>query len=138
MAQVTMTGKEYADLLRQVEQGAEIIRFLKEERKIKFTEDNIRTYSAGEFPNRSKFPEELQDFLVQDMVQQLLHKQSEEFSLWALTDCHYYNPKSRDMTSWSQDDSFDLLEYSPALKERWDLARTEYHSGNKEDNEDGE
>jgi hypothetical protein len=138
MAQVTMTGNEYAEMLRKIEQGAEIIRLLKEERKIKFTEDNIRTYSAGEFPNRSKFPEGLQDLLVQDMVNQLLHMSAEEFSLWALTDCYFYNPKSRDMDSWLQDDKVNLLEISPELKERWDLARTEYHSGNKEDNEDGE
>lgn len=134
MAQVSMTGKEYADLLRQVEQGSELIRYLKAERKVKFTEDNIHTYSSGEFPGRRSYPEWLQDLLVRDMVDQLLHKSAEEFGLWATTDHHFYDTKTRELNSWSQDATVDLLEVSPELKERWDLVKAEI----EEDTKDGE
>lgn len=138
MAQVSMTGKEYADLLRQVEQGSELIRYLKAERKVKFTEDNIHTYSSGEFSGRMRYPEWLQDLLVRDMVDQLLHKSAEEFGLWATTDHHFYNPKTRELNSWSQDTTVDLLEVSPELKERWDLVKAEVKAEIEEDTKDGE
>lgn len=125
MAQVSMTGKEYADMLRQIEQGADIIRYLKAERKVKFTEDNICTYSSGEFPLSHTFPEWLQDMLVKDMVDQLLHMDADEFGLWATTDHHFYSPKSREFDGWGHNESVDLLEVSPALKERWDLVKAE-------------
>lgn len=125
MAQVSMTGKEYADMLRQIEQGAEILRYLKAERKVKFTEDNIHTYSSGEFPSTSKFPDWLHEMLVKDMVDQLLHMDADEFGLWATTDHHFYSPKQRDFGSWGLEYGVDLLEVSPALKERWDLVKAE-------------
>lgn len=136
MAQVSMTGNEYAEMLRKIEQGAEVIRFLKEERKIKFTEDNIRTYSCGEFPNYNKFPDWVNDMLLQDMANQLLHMPAEEFSLWATTEHHYYNPKGRDMNSWCADGNFDLLEVSPELKERWDLVKAEVKADIEDDVEE--
>jgi hypothetical protein len=138
MSQVSMTGKEYADLLRQVEQESELIRYLKAERKVKFTEDNIQTYSAGGFPGRMHYPEWLQDLLVRDMVDQLLHKSAEEFGLWATTDHHFYDTKTRELNSWSQDATVDLLEVSPELKERWDLVKAEVKAEIKEDTKDGE
>lgn len=125
MAQVSMTGKEYADLLRQVEQGSGLIRYLKAERKVKFTEDSIHAYSSGEFPLNHTFPEWLQDMLVKDMVDQLLHMDADEFGLWATTDHHFYSPKSREFVRWGHNESVDLLEASPALKERWDLVKAE-------------
>jgi hypothetical protein len=125
MAQVSMTGNEYAEMLRKIEQGAEIIRYLKAERKVKFTEDNIRIYSSGEFPPSHTFPEWLQDTLVRDMVDQLLHMDADEFGLWATTDHHFYDVKGREMNSWVQDRNIDLLEVSPELNERRELIRAE-------------
>lgn len=133
MAQVSMTGEEYAELLAKIEQGAEIIRFLKEERKVKFTEDNIHTYSAGEFSVKSKFPESIHELLVRDMVDQLLHMSAEEFGLWATTDHHFYSPKQQEFNCWSQNYNVDILECSPALKERWDLAKAEIKDDIEED-----
>ena len=142
MAQVSMTGNEYAEMLRKIEQGAEIIRYLKAERKVKFTEDNILTYSSGEFPLNHTFPEWLQDMLVKDMVDQLLHMDADEFGLWATTDHHFYNTKTRELNSWSQDATVDLLEVSPELKERWDLVKAEVKAEIEEeieeDTKDGE
>lgn len=123
MAQVTMSSEEYIAMLRQIEQGADIIRYLKAERKVKFAEDNIRTYSSGEFPLNHTFPEWLQDMLVKDMVDQLLHMDADEFGLWATTDHHFYSPRSREFDGWGHNESVDLLEVSPALKERWDLVK---------------
>lgn len=124
MATVTMTGDEYNKMLRKIDQGAEIIQFLKAERKVKFAKDNINAYSSGKFPSLYKFPDWLQDNLIQDMVSQLLHMNAEEFGLWANTDHHYYSPKQRDFCSWNNEGNVDLLEYSQALKERWNLVKT--------------
>ena len=134
MAQVSMTGNEYAEMLREIAQGAEIIRHLMAERKVKFTKDNIHTYSSGGFPLSSTFPEWLQDMLVKDMVDQLLRKSAEEFGLWATTDHHFYDTKTRELNSWRRDTAVDLLEVSLELKERWDLVKAEV----KADSKDGE
>lgn len=125
MAQVSMTGNEYAEMLRKIEQGAEIIRHLKMERRITLKEDNIRTYSAGEFPNSPTFPDWLQEMLAQDMVQQLLKLPSEQFALWAMSEHIYYNVKGRELASWTGSDRVNLLELSPELNERRELIRAE-------------
>ena len=138
MAQVSMAGNEYAEMLMDIAKGAEIIRHIVAERKVKFTKDNIHTYRSGEFPLSSTFPEWLQDLLVRDMVDQLLRKSAEEFGLWATTDHHFYDTKTRDLNSWSQDATVDLLEVSPELKERWDLVKAEIEEEIEEDTKDGE
>ena len=136
MAQVTMTGNEYAEMLRKIEQGAEIIRFLKTERKVKFTEGNIRTYSSGKFPLSHTFPEWLQDILVKDMVDQLLHMDADEFGLWATTNHHFYHPKSREFDGWDHDENVDLLEYSSELKFRWDTFKAAAEAKKAEEEKD--
>lgn len=138
MAQVSMTGKEYEDLLQAKHQYEELIGFLKKERKIKFTEDNIHTYSSGEFTPSLKFPDTVQDLLAQDMVNQLLHMDADQFGLWTATDHHFYDVKGREMNSWAQDKNVDLLEFSPALKERWDLVKAEVKAEIEEAAKDGE
>lgn len=138
MAQVSMTGKEYEDLLQAKHQYEELIGFLKKERKIKFTEDNIHTYSSGEFPTAQKFPDAITEALTLDMVSQLLHMDADEFGLWATTDHHFYDVKGREMNSWAQNRNIDLLELSPSLKERWDLVKAEVKAEIEEDAKDGE
>lgn len=138
MAQVSMTGNEYAEMCRKIDQGAEVIRHLKMERKITINEDNISTYSAGEFLNSPTYPEWLQEMLAQDMVQQLLKLPSEQFALWATTDHIHYNVKGRELDSWSGSDKVNLLELSPELNERRELIRAEVKAEIEEDNKDGE
>lgn len=120
MTQVTMTGKEYEDLLRVKYQYEDIIGFLEKERKVTFTPDNIDNYHAGDFHRSSVLPAAITDILVENMVEQLLDKSDEEFALWASTEHHYYDVRGCELNSWLQEKSVDLLEYSSALRFRWD------------------
>lgn len=120
MTQVTMTGKEYEDLLRVKHQYEDIIGFLKKERKVTFTPDNIGNYSAGDFHRSSALPAAITDILVEDMVEQLLDKSDEEFALWASTEYHYYDVRGCELNSWSREKNVDLLEYSSELRFRRD------------------
>ena len=136
MTQVTMTGKEYEDLLRVKHQYEDIIGFLEKERKVTFTPDNTGNYIAGEFPLNHTFPEWLQDMLVEDMVDQLLYMDADGFGLWATTDHHFYSPKSREFDEWGLNESVDLLEVSPALKERWDTFKAAAEAKKAEEEKD--
>lgn len=133
MAQVTMTGKEYEDLLRVKHQYEDIIGFLEKERKVTFTPDNIGDYSAGDFHRSRVLPAAITDILVENMVEQLLDKSDEEFALWASTEHHYYDVHGCELNSWSQDATVDLLEVNPELKERWDLVKAEVKAEIEED-----
>ena len=136
MTQVTMTGKEYEDLLRVKHQYEDIIGFLEKERKVTFTPDNIGNYSAGDFHRSNVLPTAITDILVENMVEQLLDKSDEEFALWASTEHHYYDVRGCELNSWSQEKNVDLLEYSSELKFRWDTFKAVAEAKKAEEEKD--
>ena len=138
MTQVTMTGKEYEDLLRVKHQYEDIIGFLKKERKVTFTPDNIGDYNAGDFHRSSVLPADITDILVENMVEQLLDKSDEEFALWASTEHHYYDVYGCELNSWLQRKSVDLLEYSSELRSRWDTFKAAAEAKKAEEDTDNE
>ena len=133
MAQVSMTGKEFEELLQHKSRFLELLAFLKEERKVRFTPESTHNYTSGAFPAPQKFPEFINELLTQDMVEQLLRKDPDEFEIWARTDHYYYSIKDRELNGWTQDRNVNLLEVAPALKERWNL----FQEGSKAEQEDG-
>lgn len=133
MAQVSMTGKEFEELLQHKNRFLELLAFLKEERKVRFTPESTHNYTSGDFPSPQKFPGFINELLTQDMVEQLLRKDPDEFEIWARTDHYYYNIKDRELNGWTQDRNVNLLEIAPALKERWNL----FQEGSKAEQEDG-
>jgi hypothetical protein len=137
MAQVSMTGKEFEEFLQYKNHFLELLAFLKEERKVRFTPESTHNYTSGDFPSPQKFPEFINELLTQDMVEQLLCKDSDEFAIWARTGHHYYNIKDRELNGWTQDRNVNLLEVSPVLKERWNLFQ-EGSEAEQEDGKDGE
>ena len=136
MTQVTMTGKEYEDLLRVKHQYEDIIRFLEKERKVTFTPDNIGDYRAGDFHRSKVLPTAITDTLVEDMVEQLLDKSDEEFALWASTEHHYYDVYGCELNSWSREKNVDLLKYSSGLKFRWDTFKAAAEAKKAEEEKD--
>ena len=136
MAQVTMTGKEYEDLLWVKRQYEDLIGFLEKERKVTFTPDNIGSYSAGDFHRSRVLPAAITDILVENMVKQLLDKSDEEFALWASTEHHYYDVRGCELNSWSQEKNVDLLEYSSELRFRWDTFKAAAEAKKAEEEKD--
>ena len=136
MAQVTMTGKEYEDLLWVKRQYEDLIGFLEKERKVTFTPDNIGNYSAGDFRRSRVLPAAITDILVENMVEQLLDKSDEEFALWASTEHHYYDVRGCELNSWSQEKNVDLLEYSSELRFRWDTFKAAAEAKKAEEEKD--
>lgn len=126
MATVTMSGKEYQELLNQKEMAAEeLIRHLKASQQVRFKQDKGNVFGSGEFPDIHKFPDWLQELLLHDMVQQLLLLPAEEFEHWVATDQHFYSPKHRNFSAYTAYYNTDLLLIDSTLKERWDLIKSE-------------
>lgn len=137
MATVTMTGKEYQELLSQQAVMDELVRHIKASQQVRFPDESIFSYSLGKFAVSDKYPEWLHNLLVRDMVQQLLLLPAEEFERWVVSNQCYYAPKLRHFYSYAAEYSVNLLEYDATLKERWDLIKGEMEK-NKEEPQDAE
>jgi hypothetical protein len=139
-----MSGKEYQELLNQKEMAAELIRHLKATQQVRFKQDKGNIFGSGEFAEITKFPDWLQELLIQDMVQQLLRLPAEEFEHWVATDQHLYSPKHHTFSTYKTHYNTDLLLIDSSLKERWDLIKGEMdrnsseHDVVKEDPQDAE
>jgi hypothetical protein len=133
MATVTMTGKEFQEMLRQQEMADELVRHIKASQQVHFPE-KPSFYGVGKFAELNKFPDWLHNLLVRDMVQQLLHLPAEEFERWVATGQCYYAPKLRNFYSYDLEYNVNLLEYDAVLKERWDLVKAELNRKEEEAN----
>lgn len=133
MATVTMTGKEFQEMLRQQEIADELVRHIKASQQVHFPEEPS-FYGAGKFAELNKFPDWLHNLLVRDMVQQLLHLPAEEFERWVATGQCHYAPKLRSFCSYALEYNVNLLECDAVLKERWDLAKAELNRKEEEAN----
>lgn len=119
MATVTMTGKEYFELMAQAEQGRELVEAIIKQNQVHFNETTGR-YCSCEWPNEDKRPEWLQQRLVDDMVDQLMNMSDEEFSQWAKTKEIYYHPVRKAFDGWQGDGRYDLLKANEHLKCRYE------------------
>lgn len=120
MAQVTMEGREYADMLKTGFERDDLLNIFKQAQRVSFTEESLRSYSAGEFKDM-EYPTWVQDALILDMEAQLNGKSDEEFALWVKSDKPVYRYKSREFVdSRYHDDDVDMLSFSKQLRVRWD------------------
>lgn len=134
MATVTMTGKEYQELLSQQALMDELVRHIKASQQVRFPDEPSYSFGTGKFAVSDKYPDWLHNLLVRDMVQQLLLLPAEEFERWVASSQCYYAPKLRNFCSYSLEYNVNLLEYDATLRERWDLARAELNRKEEEAN----
>lgn len=120
MAQVTMNGIEYKDLMRKEDQLHELINYLMAQRKFSCPEGSVNTYSCGKWKNEAVMPLWLKDMYVTALLSQLIMKSPEELGRIVKADCHYYDVADCSLYSNAWNDSVDLLEYSPQFKEIWE------------------
>lgn len=119
MAQVTMSGNEFATMLRQERERDELLTTFISAQQIKFTEDNCRTYSVGETP-KFELPKWVRNVLIEDMVMQLQAKDDKELALWFGSKFWYYKVFPGEFSQYDLGGAIDLVEYSPALKARYE------------------
>lgn len=135
MAQVTMSGIEFKDLMRKEDQLNELVNYLMAQRKFSCPEGSVNTYSCGQWKNEAVMPLWLKDMYVTALLSQLIMKSPEELSRIVKADCHYYAIESCSLYSNQWDDSVDLLEYSPQFKEIWENTKKALEA-EEEDEED--
>lgn len=125
MAQVTMNGLEYKDLMQKADQLHELINCLMAQRKFSCPEESVHTYSCGQWKNEAVLPPWLKDMYITALLSQLIVKSPEEFKRIVKADCHYYSVEDCSLNSNRWRDAVDLLEYSSQFKELWEDAKRE-------------
>lgn len=136
MAQVTMNGIEYKDLMRKENQLHELINYLTAQRKFSCPEDSVSTYSCGQWKNEAVLPPWLKDMYITALLSQLIALPSEELERIVKADCHYYAIESCHLYSNPWDDAVDLLECNPQFKTIWENTKKALEAEEEiEDNE---
>lgn len=125
MAQVTMDGLEYKDLMQKVDQLHELINYLMGQRKFSCPEESVDIFSCGSWTAESTMPRWLKNAYVTSLLSQLIGKSPEEFKRIVKADCHYYSVEDCSLYCNHWRDSVDLLEYSSQFKELWEDAKRE-------------
>ena len=136
MAQVTMNGIEYKDLLMKEAQLQELINYICSHHKFSFPEGSHGTWSCGQWKEPKQMPEWLEDMLITSMISQLIMMPKDEFRRVVETNCRYYNVKERTMSCEKWGGQIDLVEYSPAFKKEWDLMQEEIDAEQEEHNDE--
>lgn len=125
MAQVTMSGIEYKDLMQKEDQLHELINYLMAQRKFSCPEDSVSTYSCGQWKNEAVMPQWLKNMYVTSLLSQLIMKSPEELKRLVKADCHYYSVDDCSMYSNQWSDSVDLLEFNPQFRKIWEDLKKE-------------
>ena len=120
MAQVTMSGIEYKDLMQKEDQLHELINYLMAQRKFSCPEDSVSTYSCGQWKNEATMPQWLKNMYITSLLSQLIMKSPEELKRLVKADCHYYSVDDCSMYSNQWSDSVDLLEFNPQFRKIWE------------------
>ena len=120
MAQVTMNGLEYKDLMQKADQLHELINYLMGQRKFSCPEESVNTYSCGQWKNAAVLPPWLKDMYITALLSQLIALPHEELERIVKADCHYYSVENCSLYSNHWRDSVDLLEYNPQFKTIWE------------------
>lgn len=134
MAQVTMNGIEYKDLMRKEDQLHELINYLTAQRRLTVPEDSVLTYACGTWKNEAVMPLWLKDMFVTALLSQLIMMSPEELGRIVKGNFHYYDVAGRNLYNNAWDDAVDLLEYSPQFKEIWENTKKALEA--EEENED--
>lgn len=102
MAQVNMSGIEYAALLDADRKITNLLTQLKGDRHPRFTEESLKSFGVGEWRDTVHYPDWLTEELVADMAQWLLHLSETEFAVWIKSGMWFYNPWERNFytTAW--------------------------------------
>lgn len=122
MAQVTMNGKEYEDLITARNKYYDLVERLVSERRVHFSSKNEASYWDGDWPSSEGFPDWMNDYLVSSMENWLLSLPKDEFTIWYNKGSFFYNPVDKRFTDWPNNDkAVNLVEHSPYIRERCEI-----------------
>lgn len=138
MAQVTMTGVEYAELLTKERKLEELMDHLKADRKFSVPESSVHSYSTGEFERSSKFPMWAEYELLKDMEHQLVEMSEVEFARLVKADMTYYKPMDKEFRQdiYRNEGYTNMCEFSKLVKTRWDSIKRRLDAGELVDEEE--
>lgn len=136
MAQVTMTGVEFRNMLKMEEEREELINYLMSQRRFSCPEESVNTYSCGQWKNEAVLPPWLKDMYITALLSQLIALPHEELERIVKADCHYYAVENCYLYSNPWDNAVDLLEYNPQFKTIWENTKKALEAEEEiEDNE---
>lgn len=129
MATVTMTGKEYGELLRKLDDLTgkldEVIKWTTASTKVTFPADD--TWHPFVFQNPGKMPEWLRQAKINSLCTNLVSLSNDELREWVAGGRHYYNPEEDHLQDWDGgEDTVDLLEVYE-LGDLWEEVWNELH-----------
>lgn len=128
MAQVTMTGKEYADLLNAENRYLDLMSKLTNDRKVHFNNREDMSYWDGDWPDVQKYPNWALDFMYSSMESWLLNLPEDEFTRWVKKGNFVYDPVGKRFSSWETDNGIDMRKYSSLIDKRCQVIENGFNS----------
>lgn len=123
MAQVTMSGSEYAAMLKKEEQLGEVMNYLCLRLQVRFPAKEEGSFSAWEFPETPAMPKWAQDWVVDYMAGWLRSLPEEEFFRWVDSGARYLDVRDLTLSKYCfNPQHVDLWEY-PRLRDIVALAQ---------------
>lgn len=120
MATVTMTGKEYAELLNRINtleaKINDIRTWAEANAEMSFDERTLSKWSAGYAAMNTPMPKWLQDIFAQKVIECLLKVPIEVIQHMESKGIDCYEPLERQVNSYG---AIKLLELSEELRDRW-------------------
>jgi hypothetical protein len=135
MAQVTMTGLEYIELMRKADQLEELINWFCKATQVRFPEDSIKSYTAGEFPEYVSLPKWLDEARINYMAGWLCDLPEDEFIRWIESGMRYLDLQEMSFARHNFGDHYvDLWEH-PKLRKVVEMVQKNLNE-DKEDEQD--
>ena len=123
MATVTMTGKEYEEMLVKMHmletKVQEITQWLKDCAHLEVPEDSYNSWGAGRITGRAPLPKWMSDVMFTEVARQLMCQEVPVLKKLEDNGAHFYEPFSTDLSNYSGE---DVLPYFKGLEKVWENA----------------
>jgi len=141
MATVTMTGKEYAEMLVKMHtleiKLQEVTQWLTDSAHLEIPEDSYTSWGAGKITGKAPLPKWMHDIMMAEVARQLMCQQVPVLKALEANGAHYYDPFDTNLSNYSGE---DVLNYHPNLRGVWESAHkdneAEQAAAEQEDQED--
>lgn len=140
MATVTMTGKEYEEILSEIHQleskVAACEQWLKKCVQITFPDDSFNSWGAGRMPGPcNEIPEWMRDTMLREIARQLMCQEDPVLKKLEAGGIHKYAPFDTSLCTYG---GFDVLPHFKGLDKVWEHAHLDNEADKEAEKEDND
>ena len=123
MATVTMTGKEYEEMLVKMHtletRVQEVTQWLKDSAHLEIPDDSYTRWCAGRLVGIAPLPKWMQDVMLQEVARQIMCQEVPVLKKLEAMGIHYYNPFDTTLNSYNGE---DIIPHFKGLDKVWEDA----------------